>query len=56
MLYFVPPGAVVTRDWLGLAWPTDSLVHALGLLLVGTTLVSIADRAWTLLRSQRSRP
>jgi phosphatidylglycerophosphate synthase len=55
VLYFVPLGAVVTRDWLGLAWPADALVQALGLLLVGTTLVSMADRAWTLLRNHPSR-
>jgi len=48
ILYFVPLGVVVTREALGLYWPDDSLVHALGFALVLSTLVSMADRAWTL--------
>ena len=52
IFYFVPLGIVVTRDLLGLTWPDDALVHLLGLVLVATTLVSMADRAWTLLTAR----
>ena len=52
--YFVPLGIVVTRDVLSLLFPSDEWVYALGLVLVVTTLISIADRAWTLLRTTRS--
>lgn len=48
--YFVPVGAVVVRDALGLAWPGRGLVLALGWALVSTTLLSMADRLWAVLR------
>jgi phosphatidylglycerophosphate synthase len=48
--YFVLLGVPVVRDALGLAWPGDGLVRALGWLLVATTLVSMAGRAAALLR------
>jgi phosphatidylglycerophosphate synthase len=51
--YFVPLGAAVVRDALGLGWPPASLVYALGALLAATTLLSIADRAWALWRALR---
>ena len=51
--YFVPLGVIVTRDVLGLLFPSDEWVYALGLVLVATTLISIADRAWTLLRGEQ---
>ncbi len=51
--YFVPLGAAVGRDALGLGWPAPSLVYGLGALLVVTTLVSIADRGWALRRALR---
>jgi phosphatidylglycerophosphate synthase len=55
--YFVPPGIVVTREALGLAWPADVAVSLLGWLLVASTTLSIADRGLTLLRiHQRGGP
>ncbi len=51
--YFVPLGAAVVRDVLGLGWPPPALLRALGWLLVATTLVSIADRAQALWRTRR---
>ena len=51
--YFVPVGAFVTRDALGLGWPGRSLVLALGWLLVATTLLSMADRLLALRRARR---
>ena len=44
ILYFVAPGVVVTREAFGLAIPSDSVVLAMGWLLVFSTLVSMADR------------
>ena len=51
--YFVPLGAAVVRDALGLGWPGPGLVHALGGVLVATTLLSMADRALALRRATR---
>lgn len=45
ILYFVPLGAVVTREALSLAWPSDRAVALLAWGLVASTVVSIADRA-----------
>ena len=53
ILYFVPLGIVATRNGLGLDWPGDPLVLVVGWALVASTLISMADRAWTLLRSVR---
>ncbi len=53
VFYFVPLGIIVTREALGLAWPSDGFVLALGWVLVVTTLLSILDRAWTLFASRR---
>lgn len=55
ILYFVPIGIVTTRAALGLSWPSDSVVYGLGLLLVLSTIVSMADRAWTLFGVHRGR-
>lgn len=46
VLYFVPLGVVVTRNAIGLGWPSDPLVLALGWVLVVSTVISMADRAW----------
>jgi phosphatidylglycerophosphate synthase len=51
--YFVLLGVPVVRDALGLAWPGTRLVLALGWLLVATSVLSMADRAWGLLRSRQ---
>ena len=51
--YFVPIGTVVVRDALGLGWPATSLVLGLGWVLVGTTLLSMADRLRALTRARR---
>ncbi|MFK7896926.1 MAG: CDP-alcohol phosphatidyltransferase family protein [Myxococcota bacterium] len=52
VLYFVPVGTIVTREALGLSWPGDGFVLGMGWLLVITTLLSIVDRAWTLLSTR----
>ena len=52
--YFVLLGVPVVRDGLGLGWPEASWVHALGLALVATSLVSMADRALALRRPRAS--
>lgn len=57
--YFVPVGIVVTREALGLGRPSDRLVAGLAWILVATTLLSIADRAFSLIalrRGPRSGP
>ena len=54
ILYFVPPGIVVTRAMLGLDVPSDELVHLLGVALSVSSGVSMADRAWALLRGRRA--
>ncbi len=51
ILYFAPLGIVATRDGLGLAWPPDALVNAIAWALVVSSTLSMADRAWTLLRT-----
>ena len=48
ILYFVPLGVVATRDAIGLTFPADQWVLWFGQALVFSTLVSMADRAWTL--------
>ena len=48
--YYVLLGIPVVRDGLGLAWPADSLVVVLGWALAVSTLVSMLDRGWALLR------
>lgn len=51
--YFVLLGIPVVRDGLGIGWPADGLVLALGWALVGTTLVSMGQRAWAWLALRR---
>lgn len=53
VFYFVPLGVIVTREALGLSWPSDGMVLAFGWLLVGTTLLSILDRGFSLLSARR---
>jgi phosphatidylglycerophosphate synthase len=43
--YFVPVGIVLIRNALELAWPADIWVERLAWLLVGTSVISIFDRA-----------
>lgn len=50
--YFVPLGTVAVRDALGLAFPSDAWIRLLGWLLVGSTLLSMLDRAHALLRTR----
>jgi len=50
IFYFVPLGAVVTRDLLGLTWPSDGLIELLGFVLVVSTAISMLDRAWAFFR------
>ena len=50
IFYFVLVGIPVVRDALGLAWPGPGLVTAIGWTLVVTTVVSMGDRAWALVK------
>ncbi|MGD8832754.1 MAG: CDP-alcohol phosphatidyltransferase family protein [Pseudomonadales bacterium] len=50
--YFVLVGIVVIREAVGLAWPPLAWIAGLGWLLVATTLLSMLDRAWTLIRQR----
>ena len=50
--YYVLVGIPVVRDALGLGWPPPGLVQGLGVLLILSTLLSIADRA----RARRTAP
>jgi len=54
ILYFVPLGAAVIRDALGLGWPADGLLRAIGWVLVASTVVSMLDRALALIARSRS--
>lgn len=56
ILYFVPPGVIATRDGLALGWPPNEWVRGVGIALVASTLISMADRAWTLLQARSERP
>lgn len=47
--YFLPVGMVVTREALRLDQPADLIVRGLAWILVASTLVSIFDRALTLI-------
>ncbi|MBW2418779.1 MAG: CDP-alcohol phosphatidyltransferase family protein [Deltaproteobacteria bacterium] len=49
--YFVLLGIPVVRDGLGLGWPADAFVLAAGWALLTSTLLSMLDRAWALLRA-----
>ncbi len=51
--YFVPLGIVVTREAAGLTAPPDRAVAILAWALVASTLLSMGDRALTLLRLRR---
>jgi len=50
--YFVLVGIPVIREALGLGWPADSWIAAIGWLLVVTTLASMIDRAIALFRAR----
>ena len=55
ILYFFPIGIMIHRGLLGLEALPIAWVHVFGWVLVGSTLASMADRAWALLRSTRTR-
>ena len=55
IFYFVPPGVVVTREWLGLANPSNEWVFLLGWALVVSTLVSMIDRLVGVVIAARDR-
>ncbi|MBK7949533.1 MAG: CDP-alcohol phosphatidyltransferase family protein [Deltaproteobacteria bacterium] len=55
ILYFVPLGIVATREMAALSQPSDAAIAWLGWALVVSTTISIADRAFTLLRLRRRR-
>ena len=48
--YFVMVGIPVIRNALGWSWPPDGWIVLLAWLLVATTLISMTDRALTLIR------
>ena len=54
VLYYVLPGAAITRDALHLSWPLTTWLTAFGWALLATTFVSMLDRAVTLARASRS--
>jgi phosphatidylglycerophosphate synthase len=53
ILYFFPPGVIVTREALGLALPPDQIVFMLGWALVISTLISMVDRLTSALSAGR---
>ena len=53
VLYFVLAGTAITREALQLMWPLDSWLRGAGWLLIGTTALSMLDRALTLMRTVR---
>jgi phosphatidylglycerophosphate synthase len=53
--YYAIVAVPVVRDAARLGWPAPPLVRALGWLLVGSTLVSMASRLRLALRSRRAR-
>ena len=55
ILYFVPLGIVATRNALALEFPSNAWVGVLGMVLVASTLVSMTDRAWTLITILRAK-
>lgn len=54
VLYFVPPGVIVTREALGLALPPDPIVFILGWVLVISTLISMIDRLTSAISARRA--
>ena len=50
--YFVVAGAVVIRNALALQWPSDALIRLFAWALVGTTVMSMADRLLALKRGR----
>ncbi len=50
--YFVAVGIPVIRNALGWSWPPDAWITLLGWLLVLTSLISMLDRAVTLIRTR----
>jgi phosphatidylglycerophosphate synthase len=53
ILYFFPPGIIVTREALGLAVPPDSMILVFAWLLSASTLISMGDRLVSLLSAAR---
>jgi phosphatidylglycerophosphate synthase len=51
ILYFVPPGIIVTREALALHHPSDDVVMTIAWILVFSTLLSMADRIRALFAS-----
>jgi phosphatidylglycerophosphate synthase len=54
VLYFVPPGVIVTREALGLALPPDPIVFVFGWVLVISTLISMIDRLTSAISARRA--
>ena len=56
ILYFVPLGAVATRGLLGIDWPGDRVLEIASILLIASTMISMADRALALARGGSPPP
>ncbi|MEJ2130507.1 MAG: hypothetical protein P8Y95_02525, partial [Gammaproteobacteria bacterium] len=52
--YFVVAGAAIVRYALDLPWPPAQWILAAGWLLVVSTVLSMADRGYALLRARRA--
>ena len=55
ILYFVPPGVIVTREWLGFSAPADQIILIIGWTLVVSTLVSMGNRLANVISVARER-
>lgn len=55
ILYFIPPGMIVTREALGLAVPSDPIILFFGWALAISTLISMADRAMSVISVVREK-
>jgi phosphatidylglycerophosphate synthase len=56
IFYYVLVGTPIVRDTLGLAWPSDALILLIGSVTLLSTLISMLDRLWVLLRSESAGP
>jgi cardiolipin synthase len=55
IFYYVLVGTPIVRDTLGLGWPSDTLILMVGWATLLSTLVSMSDRLWVLLRRENAR-
>jgi len=55
IFYYVLVGSPIVRDTLGLAWPSDAFILVVGWMTLLSTLASMVDRLWVLLRGEEIR-